>query len=66
MHFANEVYDDGPILAQEPVRVLEDDTIESLEGRIHEVEHRLYPQTLQLIAQGRVTIGEDRRVRIAP
>ena len=66
VHFANEVYDDGPILAQGPVRILEDDTIESLESRIHEVEHRIYPQTLQLLAQGRVTIGEDRRVRIAP
>lgn len=66
VHFANEVYDDGPILAQEPVRILEDDTLDSLETRIHEAEHLLYPKTLQLLAQGRVVIGKDRRVRITP
>ena len=66
VHFANEVYDEGPIVAQEPVRVFEGDSLESLEARIHEVEHRMYPEVLQLIAQGRVSIGEDRKVRIRP
>lgn len=65
VHFANEVFDDGPIIAQEEVRIEEDDTIEALEARIHEVEHRLLPATLQLIAEGRVSV-EGRRVRIAP
>ena len=65
VHFANEKFDEGPIIAQEAVRVEEGDTIEALEGRIHEVEHRLYPQVLQLHVHGRVTI-DGRTTRIAP
>lgn len=56
VHFANAVYDEGPIIAQQPVRIEEDDTLETLETKIHEVEHAIYPQTLQLISQGRVNI----------
>lgn len=65
VHFANEVFDEGPIIAQEAVKVREDDTLESLEARIHEAEYRLYPRALQLIAEGRVEIV-GRTVRIAP
>ncbi len=65
VHFADEVFDRGPIIAQEAVTIAEDDTLETLEAKIHEVEHRLYPATIQLIAEGRVTV-EGRRVRIAP
>lgn len=64
VHFANEVFDEGPIIAQEAVRIAEDDTLETLEARIHEVEHRIYPEALQLIASGRVRV-DGRRVRIA-
>jgi phosphoribosylglycinamide formyltransferase-1 len=64
VHFASEIFDEGPILAQEAVVIAEDDTPESLEEKIHAVEHRLYPAALQLIAQNRVTI-EGRRVRIS-
>jgi phosphoribosylglycinamide formyltransferase-1 len=64
VHFANAVYDEGPIIAQRPVEICEDDTLESLEERVHAVEHELYPQVLQLIAQGRVSIDENRKVRI--
>lgn len=64
VHFANENFDEGPIIAQEPVEVAEDDTVETLEAKIHAVEHRLYPHALQLLAEGRVTV-EGRRTRIA-
>lgn len=64
VHFANEVFDEGPIIAQEAIRIEEDDTIESLEAKIHEAEHRLYPQVIQLIAEGRVRV-EGRKVRIS-
>jgi phosphoribosylglycinamide formyltransferase-1 len=64
VHFANERYDEGPIIAQRALVIEEDDTLESLEERIHAVEHVLYPEALQLIAQGRVSIDENRRVRI--
>ena len=65
VHFANEVFDEGPIIAQVPVRIEESDTVETLEAKIHAVEHVLYPATLQLVAEGRVRI-EGRAVRILP
>ena len=65
VHFADEHFDQGPILAQEPVIIAEDDTLESLEAKIHAVEHRLYPAALQVIAQGRAEIV-GRKVHIAP
>ena len=65
VHFANEEYDKGPIIAQEPVRVLESDTVDTLEERIHAVEHRLYPAAAQLIAQGRVRVGLDGKAHIS-
>ena len=65
VHFANEDSDKGPIVAQRAVEVHEDDALEDLEARIHEVEHELYPHVLRLVAEGRVTVGDDRKVRIA-
>ena len=65
VHFANAEYDKGPIIAQEPVAVLESDTVETLEERIHAVEHRLYPATAQLIAQGRVHVSADGKAHVA-
>jgi phosphoribosylglycinamide formyltransferase-1 len=55
VHFVDEGLDTGPIIAQEPVRVEEGDTAESLAARIHAVEHELLPATIRLIAAGRVT-----------
>lgn len=65
IHFANAEYDKGPIVAQRAVEIAEDDTLESLEEKIHAVEHELYPQVLQLLAEGRVTVGTDRKVHIS-
>ena len=65
VHFANEDYDKGPIVAQEPVRVAEDDTLESLEARIHETEHELYPRVLGWIAARRVSVDGEGKVLIA-
>jgi phosphoribosylglycinamide formyltransferase 1 len=51
-HLARLEVDDGPILAQEPVRVLDGDTVETLHERIKEVERRRYPEVLrQLVAE---------------
>ena len=47
MHLVTEEMDAGPIIAQEPVRVLADDTEETLHERIKEVERRLYPQAIK-------------------
>ena len=64
VHFANEDYDKGPIVAQEPVRVEEGWTVDQLEAAIHAVEHVLYPRVLRQLAEGRSTVGEDRKVRV--
>ena len=66
VHFANEVYDQGPIIAQEPVRVDEGMTLDELEAAIHAVEHRLYLQVVELLAEGRVQVRPDLTVAIAP
>ena len=65
VHFANEKFDEGPILAQEAVPIAPEDTVETLEAKIHEAEHRLLPTALGLIADGRVQVV-GRRVKIAP
>jgi phosphoribosylglycinamide formyltransferase-1 len=54
VHFVDEGMDTGPVIAQEAVRVEEGDTEETLAARIHAVEHRLLPQVITLIAEGRV------------
>lgn len=46
VHIVTEEMDAGPILAQEPVRVLDDDTEETLHERIKEVERWLFPRTI--------------------
>ncbi len=65
VHFADEVFDRGPIIAQEAVAIAEDDTAETLAARIHAVEHRLLPEAVRLIAEGRLRL-EGRRVRVMP
>ena len=64
VHFANEEYDKGPIIAQRAVAVRESDTVDTLEERIHEVEHVMYPQVLGWLADGRVEVQSDGKVRI--
>lgn len=63
VHFVDAGMDTGPIIAQEAVPVLEDDTPETLHARIQVAEHALYPRVLQLIADGRLSI-DGRRVRV--
>jgi formyltetrahydrofolate-dependent phosphoribosylglycinamide formyltransferase len=63
VHFADEAYDQGPIILQRAVPVLEDDTPQSLARRVFEAECQAYPAAIRLFAQGRLRI-EGRRVRI--
>jgi phosphoribosylglycinamide formyltransferase 1 len=49
VHYVDEGMDTGPIIDQAVVLITKSDTIESLEEKIHEVEHKLYPKTLQTI-----------------
>lgn len=64
VHLANEEYDKGPIVAQEPVRIEEGMTLDELEAAIHAVEHVLYPRVIRQIAEGRMSIDDDRHVHI--
>lgn len=63
VHFVDERMDSGPIILQEPVKVKEDDTLESLESRIHKVEHRLYSEAIRLYMEGKLRL-EGRKVKI--
>ena len=65
VHLANEEYDKGPIVAQRAVVVEESYTVDDLEARIHEVEHVLYPEVLRIIAEGRMEVTPERKVRIS-
>jgi phosphoribosylglycinamide formyltransferase-1 len=56
VHLVDEEYDHGPIVAQRKVRVLDDDTPESLASRVLEQEHAIYPETLQMIATGEIDL----------
>ena len=64
VHFADNEYDHGPIVAQRSVPVLEDDTPETLAARVFAAECELYPACVQLFAEGKLSI-EGRRVLIA-
>jgi phosphoribosylglycinamide formyltransferase 1 len=57
VHFVVPEMDSGPIVAQESVPVLDGDTEETLARRVLEAEHRIYPQALRLVAEGRATFS---------
>ena len=53
VHYVDEEYDHGAVLAQWPVPVLADDTVQSLAARVLKVEHVLYPRVVEAVASGR-------------
>ena len=63
VHFVNEKMDSGPIILQDSVKINEDDTLETLEEKIHRAEHRLYPKAVALLAEGRLKV-KGRKVEI--
>ena len=64
VHFVTEGVDEGPIIVQAAVPILEGDTADVLADRILEQEHRIYPRAIQLYAEGRLRV-EGRRVMVA-
>lgn len=62
VHFVDAGVDTGPIVLQECVVIEQDDTPESLHKRIQSVEHRLLPEAVQLLADGKLIV-DGRRVR---
>jgi len=63
VHFVEEELDSGPIIIQEAVNVGQDESMEELEARIHEVEHKIYPLAVKYFCEGRLKI-EGRKVKI--
>ena len=64
IHFVDEGMDHGPIILQDTVPVMDDDTEETLAARVLKKEHVLYPRAIQLYVDGKLEILDDRHVRI--
>ncbi len=63
IHFVDEGVDSGPVILQRKVPVMANDTLETLEARVHETEYQLYPEAIKLWLDGKVTV-ENKKVRI--
>ena len=66
VHFVEEHYDRGAIIAQWPVPVFSSDTSATLAARVLRVEHRLLPLCVELVSTGAVLLGEDGRRLVNP
>ncbi len=64
VHFVTEGVDEGPIILQAAVPILDSDTPEKLAARILDQEHKIFPRAVQLFAEGRLKV-DGRRVLIA-
>ena len=59
VHFVTQDLDAGPVIIQGRVEVLEDDSEHTLAARVHEVEHRIYPEAVRWFASGRLRVEGD-------
>jgi phosphoribosylglycinamide formyltransferase-1 len=62
VHFLTAELDAGPIVAQRAVPVKASDTVETLAARVLEIEHKLYPDALRMVAEGNVTLQNGKAV----
>jgi len=62
VHFVRPEMDDGPIIIQAAIPVNPDDTEETLAARVLEFEHKIYPQALKLVAEGKVKVSGGRAI----
>lgn len=60
VHYVSAEMDDGPIIMQGAVPVLDRDTPETLGARVLEVEHRIYPKALEMVASGKASVSGTR------
>lgn len=64
VHFVDEGMDTGPIIIQAVVPVYDDDTADTLADRILEQEHKIYPEAIGLIAEGRLKLNGRKVARV--
>jgi phosphoribosylglycinamide formyltransferase-1 len=64
VHLVDAEMDHGPIILQGAIKIEEDDTLESLEKKIHRLEHKLYPQAIGLVSAGKVKIEGRKLIRL--
>lgn len=64
IHFVDEGADTGPIIMQRAVEIEENETEESLKEKIQNLEKVMYPEAIRLFAAGKLSVEEERRVRI--
>ena len=62
VHYVIAELDSGPPIVQEAVPVMHGDTAQTLAARVLEAEHRIYPEALRLVAEGRVRLENGRAV----
>ena len=60
VHYVDDSVDGGPIILQDTVTIEDHDTEDTLKAKIRSIEHRLLPQTIELIARGRVRVNGRR------
>jgi phosphoribosylglycinamide formyltransferase-1 len=56
VHFVDEGTDTGPVVLQEAVPIFPKETLESLEKKVHSVEHRLFPEAIRLFAEKKLAV----------
>ncbi|MFH1836525.1 MAG: phosphoribosylglycinamide formyltransferase [Candidatus Omnitrophota bacterium] len=54
VHFVTEKLDAGPMILQEEVEITNEDTLTTLEEKIHKVEHKVYPEAVRLVISGHI------------
>ena len=68
VHFVEEIMDSGPVIIQAAVPCIPGQSPDELQARIHKQEHRIYPQAIQWLAEGRISLGGEngRMAYLAP
>jgi len=64
VHIVDEEMDHGPIVLQQALKIEEGDSQQSLEAKIHKIEHKLYPEAIKLFLEGSLKV-EGRKIKIS-
>lgn len=58
VHFVTPELDDGPVIVQSPVPIIAGETVDSLKGKVHKVEHVIYPLAVKLLCEERIKMTD--------